>query len=136
MATVLRDALVTFGGTDISDEVKAVATFNYAAEALDNTLMGADTRTQQGGLFVWDVSVEFLYNPNITTGTDYLFALVGTTGALVIRANKTTSVGATNPNFEGTALLTSYPPLAGQVGELARASATFVAAGTLTREVT
>ena len=43
---------------------------------------------------------------------------------------------ATNPAYTGSAVLESFTPMTGSVGDLASASASFQAAGALTRDVT
>jgi hypothetical protein len=49
---------------------------------------------------------------------------------------KSTVVGATNPNWTGTGILETYPPLGNSVGDLSTTTATFQSAGTLTRAIT
>lgn len=129
---VLTDCFVSFNGTDLSAHVKSVS-LDYSAEALDVTAMGDDTHIRLGGLKDWSASVEFHQDYAAGAVDATLFSLVGSTGTLIIRPVESTAVGATNPNFTGTALLESYNPVGGAVGELAAASASFQAAGTLSR---
>lgn len=131
---VLTDAFVSFNGTDLSANVKSV-TLDYSAEALDVTAMGDTTHIRLGGLKDWSASVEFHQDYAASSVDATLFPLVGSTGTLIIRPDNSDGVGATNPNFTGTALLESYNPVGGGVGELAAASASFQAAGTLSRAV-
>jgi hypothetical protein len=64
-----------------------------------------------------------------------LFALVGA-DPFTMKVRPTSAVkGATNPSFEGNAILLSYPPMSGAVGELAKVSVKFRGTGALTRSV-
>ena len=129
------DASVTINGKDLSAFVKS-CTINYAAEMLDETTMGATTRINKGGLKTWSIDIEFKQDFGATPAPDIdLFSLVGTTFVVIVRPVKGTVVGATNPNFTGTGILESYPPLGGGVGDLAATSITIQSAGALTRAV-
>ena len=65
-----------------------------------------------------------------------LFALVGQAAvvALVIRPDAGAK-SATNPEYTGNALLASYSPIGGSVGDVAAAPVTFVGTGDLARGV-
>ncbi len=129
---VLTDAFVSFNAIDLSASVKSV-TLDYSAEALDVTAMGDTTHIRLGGLKDWNASVEFHQDYAAGNVDATLFPLVGSTAVLIIRPDKSDAVSATNPNFTGTALLESYSPVGGAVGEVAATSASFQAAGALTR---
>ena len=65
-----------------------------------------------------------------------LFGLVGTAVAVAVRPLNTT-IAATNPEYQGSGILTSYPPMSGAVGEELTTTARFVpASGDLVRDVT
>jgi hypothetical protein len=133
---VFIDAFVSINAKDLSAFVRSV-TINYAAEMVDETTMGALTRINKGGLKTWSVDVEFKQDFGATPAPDIdLFSLVGTAVPLIIRPVKATVVGATNPNWTGTGILETYPPLGNSVGDLATTTATFQSAGTLTRAIT
>jgi hypothetical protein len=135
MATVLRNAYISFATAgDISGDSNQV-TLNYSAETLDDTVFGATTRTNTGGLKNWDAQVTVLNNFASGQIDSKIFPLVGTTGTLAIRASAT-GVGASNPQFTGGALLDSYQILGTSVGELPAVTITFKAAGALSRNVT
>ena len=126
------DCYVSLGGTDMSAYVKSV-TINYAAEMLDDTAMGDTTRVNLGGLKNWSVEVEFNQDFTDNELDEDLFALVGTSTAVVIRPVKSTVVGTSNPNYTGTGVMESYSPIGGSVGDLAPASCTIQSAGALSR---
>ena len=129
---VLTDALFTYNGTDLSDHVRAVR-MNYAADEVETTAMGDTTHEVIGGLKSWDAEVELNNDEAASSVMATLFSLVGSTATIVIRPSKTTAVGATNPNYTGTALLVSLPPIAGGVGELSTTTASFRSSGALSR---
>lgn len=133
MATlVLTDAFVSFASVDLSDHVRQV-TLNYSAEMLDDTAMGDTTRSRKGGLKDWNASVEFYADEASAKVQATLFPKVGTTGTLIVRPVNTGGVSATNPNYTGTGILESLPPVTGAVGDLQMAPASILAAGALSR---
>lgn len=129
---VLTDAYVSWDGNDFSDHVKQV-TLSYEADAVDDTMMGDDAEVFLGGVKKWRVEVQFASDEAASEIGATLFADVGTTATLIIRPDNSDGVSATNPNYTGTALLTSFTPLEGQHGALAMSPAVFVSAGTLSR---
>lgn len=126
------NAFLSVGGTDLSDHVKSVQ-INYSADMLDSSCMGNATKINLAGLLNWSINVEFLQEYGSTKTDDKLFPLIGAAGAEIIVKPTNTDVGATNPTFTGTGLLTSYNPASGAHGSLHTATATFQAAGTLVR---
>lgn len=131
-AFVYDDAFVSINGVDLSDHVRSV-TLDYKAELQDDTAMGDTTRSKLGGLKDWSLQVEFNQDFAASSVDVSLFSLVGSTFTVIVRPDKSTAVGATNPNFTGTGILESYPPISGGVGELATTSVSIQAAGALSR---
>ena len=128
---VLTDAFVSVDGNDISGNVKSV-TLSYSAEMLDKTAMGDDTRNKIGGLKDWNMSVE-MHEDYAAAGVDsILFPLVGSTVPIIVRPTSAV-VGVNNPQYAGSGVIESYPPLGGAVGELASASMSIQSGGTLAR---
>lgn len=131
---VLNNAFFSFDGTDLSSYVRSV-TLSYEAETGDDTAMGDDTRSNLAGLKNWSAEVEFNQDYAGSGVDDTLFSKMGTSATLTIRP-KSTAVASDNPEFSGTGVLTSYPPLGGTVGDVHTTSASFVPGGsspTLTR---
>lgn len=131
------DAFVSVDGNDISDHVTNV-TLNYEAEAVECTAMGDDTRVNLAGLKNWTVDLDIQQDFASSDVDSILFALIGAAGVtLIIRPVNTGGVSSTNPNYTGPAILQSYSPMGGGVGDLLTTPASFVPAlaGTLTREV-
>jgi hypothetical protein len=130
---VLDDAFVSIAANDISTNVKSL-TINYGAAAGDVTAMGDLTTINIGGLKEWSVDIEFNQDFTAAALDSILFPLVGTSVALVIRPDSAAK-GADNPEFTGSAILTTYPPLGGSVGDVAGTSVSLVAASALARGV-
>jgi len=129
---VLTNAHLSVATVDLSDHVRQL-TLNDGADAPESTAMSATYRARlAGGLKDWSVSVEF--NQDYAAGeVDVtLAALVGTSVALVIRADAG-AVATTNPEWTGNAILTSYQPMGGSVGDAHVAPATFEGNGALAR---
>jgi len=94
--------------------------------------MTFETRTRMGGLKDWSMDVEFYQDYADNNLDETLFAIVGSTVALIVRPT-TAAASAGNPAYTGTGIMESYQPIAGEVGTLAMTTVRFVAAGDLTR---
>ncbi len=131
--SVFTNAHITVGGVDLSDHARQV-TLDYGAESQDISAMSVLTRRRIGGLLDWSVSVE--WNQDYATGEvdATLFALVGTSVALIIRPDAGAKAAA-NPEFTGNAILESYQPVGGSIGDPHVAPSNFVANGALARGV-
>lgn len=130
---VLTDAFVEINGTDLSGDTRQV-TLNYEAEAVDDTdFNSSGAQEKLSGLTDWSLDVEFAQNYSSSQVDDTLFSLVGSSAVTANVRPKDASQGSTNPNYQGSVLLQSYPPLGGSVGDLATVSATFEGTGTLDR---
>ncbi len=135
MATLaLIDAVVSVNAAALSpDGVKV--DLDYSAEELEDTAFGDTTKSRIGGLKDWGGTLEFNQDFAAAPAPDVdLFAIVGTVVAIAIKPTSA-ATSATNPDYQGNALITNYKIFGQGVGELARALCTFVAAGDLTRAV-
>lgn len=133
MATqVLNDAFVSINGVDLSDWVKQVR-LDYSAASLDDTVMGDTTKSSKGGLKEWSGQIDFLDDYAASAPDVSIFSIVGTVVTVLIRPVAATVVGATNPNYTGSALITGFMPVSGSVGELATTTVSFTSAGDLSR---
>jgi hypothetical protein len=131
---VFDDASLTVGGTDLSDHIETI-TLAYDGESVECTSMGDSGRTYLSGLTTFTVDVTFRQDFDASKVDVTLFSLVGgSSAALVMRPIGTDVVSSTNPQFSGSAILTTYSgPLAGTVGDIANATAAFQGTGALTR---
>jgi hypothetical protein len=128
---VSTNGFVSINGVDLSDRVKKFE-LTYNAELLDDTAHGATTRSRVGGLKNWSLAIEFFQDYAVGEVDATLFGLVGTTFTVIVKPVNTTTA-PTNPQFSGTGILESYPPIAAPVGEVSMANVTIQSAGTLTR---
>ena len=125
--------------TDMTDHVRSLE-LSYSAELQDISAMGVSNRRRIAGLKDWSVTVELNQDFGAGGGKDVdtiLFGLIGSTACgLTMRVESTQDRSATNPEFTGEACLESYQPIGNAIGEAATVTATFQAAGVLTRDVT
>jgi len=132
-SVVLTNCKVVVGGSDISAYVTGI-TVPYEAMPVDDTTMGDGTQVNKGGVKKWGGTISFNQDYGDGLVDEIVFALIGEQ-ATFSGVPVNTTVSADNPNYNGTALFTKYPPLNGQHGELAKGTLEFVSAGTLTRSV-
>lgn len=128
----LLDFRLTVGGTNLSTYVTNI-TLTVEAEALENTAMGGGGwRSRLGGLKDWSVEIEF--NQDFAAGAvdDTLWTNYGNTATITGRPTSDV-IGTGNPEYSGPALITQTNPFGNAVGELAKASVTWPAAGALAR---
>ena len=136
--TVLTDAFVSVGGTDISDHVESVE-INMESEDVDITAMGATARNHAPGLR--NDSMTFnVFQDFASSSIDSVFSpLVGdAAGSAVIVRPTSSATSSTNPAYSATMVLLGYMPLAGTVGEASQTSVSMVCAqgSSITRSTT
>ena len=110
------------------------ATLSFEADELESTAMGNTWRTRIGGLK--DGSVEFEMNQDFAaSAVDVtLFALLGTVVAFTGKVT-TAATSSTNPEYQGSVLISKYSPLDGSVGDLGTTSMQWPTSGAITRAV-
>jgi len=128
---VLTNAVVKINSVDLSDHVASVE-LAQEVEEVETTAFGDTARTRTGGLANNSLSLDFHQDFASASVDDTLNALVGGTASFEILPNGT-AVGATNPKYTGTVLLTEWTPVSGAIGELATASVTWPISGAVTR---
>jgi len=128
---VLTNAVVKINSVDLSDHVASVE-LAQEVEEVETTAFGDSARTRTGGLANNSLSLDFHQDFASASVDDTLNALVGGTASFEILPNGT-AVGATNPKYTGTVLLTEWTPVSGAIGELATASVTWPISGAVTR---
>lgn len=128
---VLTDAVLTINAVDLSDWCKS-ASIEYEAEAIDETAMGDTTRANIGGLKSWSLSADLMQDYASSAVDQTLWSLVGTVVTVKLKATSASN-SATNPEYNGSALIQSYGPVGGAVGELHMTRIVAVSAGALSR---
>lgn len=133
---VVKTPQIEVNGKDLSDHLTDV-TLTYEADEVESTSSGTTVNDKSfiAGLRSWSVDATFQQDYDASEVDATLFSLVGA-DPFTIKVRPTSAVkGATNPSFEGSAILLSYPPMSGAVGELAKVSVKFRGTGALTRSV-
>jgi len=129
---VLRDAFVSINSVDLSDFVKSV-TLSYKSEMQDDTAMGDTARSRIGSLKDYTVSIEFFQSFAAGKVDATLFGIVGSVVPIELRSVKASPASATNPKYTGSAILETYQPVGGSVGDNLMAPVTMSGVGALTR---
>ena len=129
---VLVDADVLVNAVDLSTRVKSV-TVKIAASDEDFTAMGATGKARKAGLR--DDSFEIEFNQDFASGSvdATMFPLVGAAPFAVKVRGTSSSVSATNPSYEGNAILTDFNPIDGAVGSPLVVSVSLPVDGIITR---
>lgn len=128
--TVLTNAAVKIGTTDISNYVASVTLTTSSAEVETTSFGSGGAVTRVGGLK--DGSLALDIHTGYSTVDGLLFPLLGSAVAFEVYPNGTVA-SASNPRYGGTVIITELTPVAGAVGELATMSVTFPISGTVSR---
>ncbi len=131
---VLKSPQVTINAVDLSDHVESV-TVNYSAEIKEQTSSSDATKTKLPGLLDWSMDVAFRQDFAAGSVDATLFPLVGAAAFAVTTRATSAAKAATNPSYEGNALLATYPPMGGKVGDLATTTIKLEGSGALSRVV-
>lgn len=128
---VAKDYSITVGGTDLSSSI-ASAELSIEVDDVETTAFGATSRTRVGGLQTATLTLDFHQDFGASSVDATLQPLLGSTAAIVIKPTSS-AVGATNPTYSFTCLVTQYSPFASSVGDLATLSVTWPVTGDVTR---
>lgn len=132
---VLTNAYVLLGvSSDISDHVASI-TLSSSFDIVETTAFGDSAKKRVAGLADNSLTLELHQDYAASSIESIIYPLLGTAVAFEVRPVNTT-VGATNPKYTGSALVTEWTPLNGSVGELATASITWPISGAITKSVT
>lgn len=130
---VLKDAEVIINSVDLSSWVNA-CTLDVNPDLPEANTMGTFYKVRLVGLADATLSVTFTQNYDSGTVDDTLFPLIGADPFTVTAmANKTAGVGPTNPKFSFNAVLGTYQPIQGTIGETTMVNATFPSSGAVSR---
>ncbi|WP_020525833.1 hypothetical protein [Catelliglobosispora koreensis] len=125
------DARLEVNSVVLSSFCRAV-TVNVSADELDDTAFGDTYRSRIGGLKDWSVQPEFNSDFAASAVDATLWPLLGTTTTVKVRPTSS-AIGATNPEYSGSVLVSQYNPFGNSVGDLATVSVQWPGAGTLSR---
>ncbi len=131
---VLTNAKVTINSVNLSDHIASV-TLSTSADVVDTTgFSSTAARSRVAGLLDNSVTLEFHQDFATSNVEQTIYPLLGTATTVVVTPVDTT-VGATNPSYTFSALVSEWQPLSGAVGELATASVTWPISGAITKAV-
>jgi len=129
---VFTNAYVTVNGTDLSDHIASV-TLDTSADEIETTAFGtAGWRSRVAGLK--DGSIQLDWHQDFATSSvdSVLNSAFGSVGTVVVIPNGTV-VSATNPRYTIQAVVSSYSPVAGSVGDLLTFSTSWAFSGPMAR---
>lgn len=122
---VLRNARVEIGGTVLSDHVRSVTVTTSRPEA-DVTGMGATNTEIVLGIGDGSIEVEFLQDYQTGSVDQVLSPLAGSDTPFTVKVRATSAaISTTNPEWQMTALLPEYSPIAGSVKDENATTVTF-----------
>ena len=128
---VLKDAVVTINGVDLSDHITQVE-ISITREEVETTTFGTSGgRHRIAGLEDSSFSFTFLQDYDTAKVDATLFPLRGSTTTVVVKTAAT--VSATQPSYSGTVLVTEYMPIANAIGDAPEISVEWPVNGTITR---
>lgn len=128
---VATDYNIKINGQDYSANLTQ-AELSLEADDVETTAFGSTYRSRIGGLKQGSLNLQFNQDFAAAGIDSVLFPLLGTQATVVIKPNST-AVSATNPSYTFNALVTSYTPISGSVGDLATFSVTWPVSGAVTR---
>ena len=128
---VLTNAFVSINSVNLSQFVKSVS-ISYKSEMQDDTAMGDTARSRIGSLKDYSLSIEFFQDYAAGAVDATLFGIVGSVVPIEVRGSAA-AASATNPKYTGSAILETYQPVGGSVGDNLMAPVSMSGVGALTR---
>ncbi len=130
---VLKDAEIVINAVDLSNRVNS-ATLDANPDLPEANTMGTFFKVRLVGLTDATLSVTFTQDYASGSVDATLFPLIGAAPFTVTAmADLTAGIGVTNPRFSMSAVLGTYQPIQGTIGDTAMVNATFPSSGALTR---
>ena len=130
---VLTDAKVTINSVVLSDHISSI-TIDTKDDIVETTAFGSSAKTRVAGLQDNSVTLDFMQDFSSANVEATIYPLIGTATTIVIQPTSAV-VGATNPTYTFTALVSDWTPLKGGIGQLATASVTWPITGAITKAV-
>jgi hypothetical protein len=122
---VLRNATIVVNSVDLSDHCSSV-TIETSFDEAEAPTFGATYRTRLQGLGDANITAHFHqdYAAGSVDTTLWPLSQSGATFPVVVKPTSS-AVSATNPSYTMTAVLTSYNPIDGEVGDVSGTDVTF-----------
>lgn len=131
---IFKNAYLTLNAVDLSAYVQSIEP-SFEIEMTDDTAMGDTARSSAPGLEANSISCTFL-NPFAASGPDAtIWPVRGTVFACAFKPVNTT-IAATNPEYQFSATVTSWQPVAGAVGDEGVGSLELAITTVITRDTT
>ena len=130
---VATDYTITIDGDDLSASLAAV-TLDISIDEQETTAFGSSNKTRIGGLQDGSVSLDFHQDFGADSVDATLFPLLGTVVPITISPTSET-IGATNPTYTFSCLVTAYSPFASSIGDLATLSVSWPVTGAVVRTI-
>ncbi len=129
---VLKDAEIVINSVDLSNRVNS-ATLDANPDLPEANTMGTFFKVRLVGLTDATLSITFTQDYASGSVDATLFPLIGAVPfPVTAMADLTAGIGVTNPRFSMQAVLGTYQPIQGTIGDTAMVNATFPSSGALT----
>lgn len=123
------------GPTDYSAQVKG-ATLTIDAPEVDVTNMDSAGWTELlGGIKKATLAIEWVKDADLSGLDAAVYAALGTTLAFRVR-EQDSAIATTNPEYQGTVLVTQWAPVSGSVGAAFGGSTSWPVTGAIVRDTT
>lgn len=129
-ASVLLQVKFTLNTVNLSAYTTS-ASLSLDAEDKETTAFGSTYKSRIGGLKDGKLDLEFLQDLANSATNQTIYALLGTVVAFTLKYDSGTTT-TTNPEYQGSVLVTEYPFMDGGVGDLATVKVSWPTTGTLT----
>jgi hypothetical protein len=135
-AQVIISTTTALGDHDVSNLAMSVD-FSRTYDLLDDTVMGETAHSRKAGLESVTASIDFVQTFSTGGGQVNLDPLLNTladlgssgTSFLISVAPVNTTISETNPRYSFLAIIESYSPMTGAVGEILKTTVPFQSAG-------
>lgn len=131
---VLTDVRVEINANVLSPWV-AACTITTDVNEVVTTAFGNDAVTRVGGLKDSNVQFEFHQDFAASEIESIVYPLIGTVVPIKVRPVDG-AIATTNPEYQFNALISSWTPIAGAVGDLATVSVTWPISGEIVKDTT
>lgn len=130
---VLTNPSITINSVDMSSKIAQVS-IDISYNEVETTAFGDSFKTRTIGLGEASLSLSFHQDFASTATEATIYPLLGNAaGTTVVVKPTNAAVGATNPSYTMTALVTEWSPVNGSVGELVTADVTWPVNGAVTK---
>lgn len=133
---IIRNPVIEVNDVNLSDRVREVEVVCQAAD-IESTASGAGGTEREVGLRDDAFNITFKQSFEAANVDATLWPLFDGETPFEVKVRATdANIGATNPSWEGTCVITEYPPYSGAIGALAESQVSFPVNGRITRNVT